>query len=591
MPPAKQSPVGVDLGFNRSFLASSADRPKLRIGVLADTLSLPAYARAVLEDIAKCNYADVACVVVNATKLAPPAPAKSSGLLSPLRRLFTPTGWNSIAFDGYRRLVDSNRAPMPDPLEFAPCDNLVRDAVMVPATPVSKGFVDRFEPGDVQRLRELKLDVVLRFGFRIVRGEILKVARHGVWSFHHGDSEHYRGGPAHFWELVEESPVSGVVMQVLSEELDAGAVLAKGLFATVDSPSMSENRFVPYWSAEHFVIRTLHELHSLGDEAFSSRLPSPPPYVGRRKIYRVPTNPELATWLLPRLAVRGMRRLGRLAGRGLHQGSGESVWKLGVRRGATRLYDDTAPDALRSFTWLSKPSNGFWADPFLIRAGGRYWLFYEDWAASHRKGVIAVAELGADGTLGAATTALDQPFHLSYPHVFESDGTYFMVPESQQSGRVDLYRAVDFPHQWVFETTLLDFRAVDSSPFFDQGRWWMTSSPRPVPGSASLTYVWTADRLLGPWTLASHQPLSCDVRTARGAGRIFRDGDRLIRPSQDGSLRYGRAIAFSEIERLDGIPRESRFKLVEPNGISGMTGIHTYNAIDAWEVVDGLFKS
>ena len=45
-------------------------------------------------------------------------------------------------------------------------------------------------------------------------------------------------------------------------------------------------------------------------------------------------------------------------------------------------------------------------------------------------------------------------------------------------------------------------------------------------------------------------PIVSDVRRARPAGRVLsRDGE-LIRPSQDCSGRYGRAVAFNRIVRL-----------------------------------------
>ena len=40
---------------------------------------------------------------------------------------------------------------------------------------------------------------------------------------------------------------------------------------------------------------------------------------------------------------------------------------------------------------------------------------------------------------------LKQPFHLSYPMVFESGSSIFMIPESGASNEVALYRFDDFP--------------------------------------------------------------------------------------------------------------------------------------------------
>jgi len=52
---------------------------------------------------------------------------------------------------------------------------------------------------DLQAIRARDLDFVLRFAFGIIRGPVLESARYGVWSFHHGDPEKYRGGPYCFW--------------------------------------------------------------------------------------------------------------------------------------------------------------------------------------------------------------------------------------------------------------------------------------------------------------------------------------------------------------------------------------------------------
>ena len=70
------------------------------------------------------------------------------------------------------------------------------------------------------RLRIHNLDVAISFGFRILKGRALRIAKHGVWSYHHGDNHINRGGPAGFWEVLEGSPVIGSVLQVLDEDLD-----------------------------------------------------------------------------------------------------------------------------------------------------------------------------------------------------------------------------------------------------------------------------------------------------------------------------------------------------------------------------------
>ena len=49
----------------------------------------------------------------------------------------------------------------------------------------------------------------------------------GIISFHHGDNNINRGGPAGFWEVFNEEPSTGFIIQRLTEELDGGDVIFK----------------------------------------------------------------------------------------------------------------------------------------------------------------------------------------------------------------------------------------------------------------------------------------------------------------------------------------------------------------------------
>jgi len=83
-----------------------------------------------------------------------------------------------------------------------------------------------------KRIRSYHLDVLVRLGFRILRGGILQAARYGVWSYHHGDNKVNRGGPPGFWEVLEGHAVTGSILQRLNDELDNGTVLCRSFSAT-----------------------------------------------------------------------------------------------------------------------------------------------------------------------------------------------------------------------------------------------------------------------------------------------------------------------------------------------------------------------
>jgi hypothetical protein len=69
-------------------------------------------------------------------------------------------------------------------------------------------------------------DVAIRFGFGILKGEVLDAPRYGVLSFHHGDLREYRGMPCGFWEFLDGEDAAGVTLQRLTETLDGGSIVA-----------------------------------------------------------------------------------------------------------------------------------------------------------------------------------------------------------------------------------------------------------------------------------------------------------------------------------------------------------------------------
>ena len=75
-------------------------------------------------------------------------------------------------------------------------------------------------------LKDRRVDAVVKFGLGLLRVPNQAALAVPILSYHHGDPRLYRGRPAGFWELTDGAPVVGQVIQILSNTLDAGAVLA-----------------------------------------------------------------------------------------------------------------------------------------------------------------------------------------------------------------------------------------------------------------------------------------------------------------------------------------------------------------------------
>jgi hypothetical protein len=190
-----------------------------------------------------------------------------------------------------------------------------------------------------------------------------------------------------------------------------------------------------------------------------------------------------------------------------------------------------------------------------------------------------------EGRLGEVQPVLELPYHLSYPFLVEDDGEVFMIPESRRSGSVDLFRAIEFPGRWERVRTLLHAPGVDTTVVHHEGRWWFLVTVREPEGAGEQLLALHADSLGGTLQLDRASPISVDARYARSAGAFFVDRGRLIRPSQDCSTTYGRALNFHEVIRLaPGEYEERLLTTVAPP--PGMAGIHTYNRCGAVEVID-----
>jgi len=105
-------------------------------------------------------------------------------------------------------------------------------------------------------------------------------------------------------------------------------------------------------------------------------------------------------------------------------------------------------------------------------------MFFETKSNGAMRGEIAVAESRDNGvTWDYIGIALKEPWHLSFPCIFQYDGRVYMVPESSASGKVSLYSALDMPLQWKREVDILDIPLVDASILEWEGHWYLFGSP------------------------------------------------------------------------------------------------------------------
>lgn len=546
--------------------------PKLRIGIMVDSLKATRWVAKIVADIQASSFAQVVLVVRNST----PTVARKRTWRQRLKIY-----WTRSLFERYRRWDRRRYRAELDAFDEADLTELLKNAPVLPVQPISKGFVDRFAAEDTARVREANLDVLFRFGFRIIRGEILSCAKYGVWSFHHADNREYRGAPPGFWEMYEGNPVTGSILQVLTESLDGGKVIYRSLSAT-DFGSLYLTLNPLYWKTAEFAIRRLQDLYTYGWNHIESLDVFNEVNNYKKGIYRTPSTPVV------------LRFLGRLAIRKIYRGgrsllfSERTQWFMAYRKRTGKRNALTDRTGFRVVPW---PCGRFYADPFLIKRNEKTYLFFEDFEFQKDRAAISYLEIDNQGELGAPQRVLDNGYHMSYPYLIESGGIVYMIPETRAKKTIELYRATEFPRNWEFVKVIAeDVLAVDSTVFEHSGKFWLFTNVA-VPGGSTFDelHLFYSDSLEGKWTPHPRNPIVSDVRCARPAGALFYEDGKLIRPAQDCSLRYGYALTFSEVDVLSETNyREKPYKRIEPDWCPGSICTHTYNRTEDFEVLDGM---
>jgi hypothetical protein len=245
-----------------------------------------------------------------------------------------------------------------------------------------------------------------------------------------------------------------------------------------------------------------------------------------------------------------------------------------------------------SFKKISSPRGLFWADPFVIADNDAYFIFVEEYVHKINKAHLSVLKFDSAGNLLSTVKIIEKPYHMSYPQVFKIEDTYYMIPETSKNKTIELYKCTDFPGKWEFERNIIEnISAVDSTLFFYKGNWWLFSSidqtGKNAGASTELFLYYTDDFRSGKWASHPCNPIISDIRKARMAGKLFFDGDKIIRPSQDCSVRYGKGFGFNNVTKLTETEYEETSEdSFEPVWDKKLKGAHTFNFDKNFTVID-----
>lgn len=393
-----------------------------------------------------------------------------------------------------------------------------------------KGLRNGLEDEALERVRSYRPDLLLRFGWDILTGSVLNCTEFGVWSFHHNDPHVFRGGPPAFWEIESSKEVQGAVLQRLNEELDGGAILARGHIRT----------------SLHSFPESYEQVLSLSPLLLKMAIQR----TGKRDqgIDRIDTSKgEFVTFPGN---IKVLSHLGKLFMNKLRF----QIKKISAQEDWTiRLF--SRPDAHHSpqGTLMEDPGqkrltfwgNGrrFFADPFLLPNDQGF--LYEAYDRAKEKGVISWSSIdGRDQKV-----VLEGEEHLSFPFVIQHEGKVLVAPESYGSGKQRIYEWDPQKRRLILWTELELEACIDATFHYHDGRWWLFCTHPPF--SNSVLHIYHSESLEGPYKKHLMHPAKVDVRSSRPAGGwLFLNDGRVLRPTQNNGAYYGAAIRWMEIGSL-----------------------------------------
>ena len=544
---------------------------KLKIGLMIDSTNVPYWVYSMIDKITQSNYAKIELVIINGNQIP------KNSFYSKMKN-----NRDYLLYKINTKLENKMYKPESDVFGICDLTNELLNTKKITVIPKQTKYSDWIESEDIHEILKNDLDVIVRLGFRILKGDILKAAKCGVWSFHHGDNDVNRGGPAGFWEVFQNNPVTGSVLQIINDELDDGKILAKS-YSTTDPILVKRNCNNYYNKTLSFLPRKLKELHELGKDQFLEKVEEQNKNIKfySNRLYTKPTNTGFLKM--------SCYNFGKFLKRNLKNSYSFEQWGL--------LFDikNEISKSMWRYKKILPPKDRFWADPHIISMDKNYFIFIEEYVYSKSKGHIALIKMDKEGNYDYLGKVLEKDYHLSYPFVFQFENNFYMIPETESNNNIELYKCTDFPKKWEYHGEIMNnVNAVDTTIFNYNDKWWMFTGMKENLGSSNSDelFLFHSDNpLSNDWESHSNNPIISDVRQARPAGKIFSFKDDIYRPSQNSSKFYGYGISVNQINNITKNEyQETIVTSILPNWDNNISRVHTFAYDDGLSMIDAKIK-
>lgn len=244
-------------------------------------------------------------------------------------------------------------------------------------------------------------------------------------------------------------------------------------------------------------------------------------------------------------------------------------------------------------------SKRYWyADPVIYTRDSSSYLFMEAFDKKKVIGRIAVCEL----TVAGATkpkVIIREPFHMSFPMVFDFRGETYMIPETSADDSIRLYKAVVFPDKWEtvkvfklgrkFVDTAIISKTTDSIRILT-----CEVSPYKEYECRFQKFEIRFDEEKGfsiEEDVKFNSAQEYDLKSRNGGNILTYEGKRYVAAQESKQTSYGIAMDFypySEERIL--LADKAKWRIpaddIVVKGAPKGDGVHSYCHNDAYEVID-----
>ena len=445
-----------------------------------------------------------------------------------------------------------------DHLKLADLKEIVPESITITPLISKEGLALHYSTEDIQKIRDLRLDLLIHCGSGILTGEILESSRLGIVLIIHGDDRTNRCGPPGFWEVHSKQDHTGFKICQLTEEGERN-ILFRG--STQTRPYFLLNQAVAFVKS-YFYLRQLIRTTAVTGE-LPAALDSQPDF---HPLSKSLGSREELKYILNFVISATLTTFGRI------------VLKKNIRFGVAYMKCDWKSLVMCQARKIETPANHFLADPFVIREGDRDFCFLEDYDYKISRGFICAYELKED-TAERLGEVIVEPFHLSFPYLFRYESKLYMCPECSENKDIRVYECVDFPLKWKLSKILMsNISAVDTMIFERDGLWWLFTNIDPTNTGRfeSELFIFYSDNPLGDeWHPHPKNPVLMDSTKGRNGGILYDDKWVYRVAQKQGFKVYGKEFSINKITVLNKYEyEETEVCAAEPKFFPGLIGCH-----------------